>query len=243
MLRQIHRHDFYEVMWVTSPGTFQCDFQTCVVPAGSLLFVRPGQLHTWLEDDVRVDVLGFKLELLEAAHLPPELVTRHPVFAPDARGLVSLPANLHDEVQRVFQRLQGLRQAQDGLAAAYLQVLLAEVQPFMPAPAGGSSLVQEFLRDVESQFQQRWTVKRHAAALNVTPAHLIRVVHMQTGFTPGELIHQRLHLEARRLLTFDDTPISQLAYTLGFATPSQFGTWFRKQQGMSPQQFRLHINN
>jgi AraC-like DNA-binding protein len=43
---------------------------------------------------------------------------------------------------------------------------------------------------------------------------------------------------ARLLLTRDDTPIGDVAVTLGFHDASHFARHFRRQCGTSPQRFR-----
>ena len=43
-----HRHDFYHVAWIESgTGTFIRDDKSYPIKAGSLIFVPPGQVHTW----------------------------------------------------------------------------------------------------------------------------------------------------------------------------------------------------
>jgi AraC family transcriptional activator of pobA len=44
--------------------------------------------------------------------------------------------------------------------------------------------------------------------------------------------------EAKRALVFTGQPIHEVSYDLGFADPSHFARFFRKQTGMTPQAFR-----
>jgi AraC family transcriptional activator of pobA len=56
--------------------------------------------------------------------------------------------------------------------------------------------------------------------------------------TAGHLIRQRVLTEAKRELVFTSRAIHEIAYALGFADPSHFARFFRKQTGMTPQDFR-----
>jgi AraC-like DNA-binding protein len=44
--------------------------------------------------------------------------------------------------------------------------------------------------------------------------------------------------EAKRALVFTGQPIHEVSYDLGFADPSHFARFFRKQTGTTPQEFR-----
>jgi AraC family transcriptional regulator, transcriptional activator of pobA len=59
-----------------------------------------------------------------------------------------------------------------------------------------------------------------------------------SGVTAGHLIRQRVLTEAKRALVFTGQPINEISYDLGFADPSHFARFFRKQTAMTPQEFR-----
>ena len=50
--------------------------------------------------------------------------------------------------------------------------------------------------------------------------------------TAGHLIRQRVLTEAKRALVFTGQPIHEISYDLGFADPSHFARFFRKQTGI-----------
>ena len=46
---------------------------------------------------------------------------------------------------------------------------------------------------------------------------------------------------ARTLLRQTDMPLKQIAYQLGFSSPSNFSTAFRRSSGLSPAKFRRSV--
>jgi AraC family transcriptional activator of pobA len=58
-----------------------------------------------------------------------------------------------------------------------------------------------------------------------------------SGVTAGHLIRQRVLTEAKRQLVFTSQPIHEISYDLGFADPSHFARFFRKQPP-PPRAFR-----
>jgi len=58
------------------------------------------------------------------------------------------------------------------------------------------------------------------------------------GQASGELIRNRVILEAKRLLVLNDYSISQIAYMLNFNDNSYFTKFFKKIEGVTPEEFR-----
>lgn len=59
-----------------------------------------------------------------------------------------------------------------------------------------------------------------------------------TGQAPYAYVIERRIARARQLLATTDTPIGQLALSLGFSSQSHFTTTFRRLNGMTPRVFR-----
>jgi AraC family transcriptional activator of pobA len=104
------------------------------------------------------------------------------------------------------------------------------------APADGT--VEALKRMVEENFRKERQIGFYAGRLAMTSDRLNDHVKRATGVTAGHLIRQRVLTEAKRELVFSGRAIHEIAYELGFADPSHFARFFRKQTGMTPQDFR-----
>jgi AraC-like DNA-binding protein len=82
------------------------------------------------------------------------------------------------------------------------------------------------------------TVKFIASELNMSPRYLSDLLKQETGKTAMELIHIFLISEAKNLLIGDESTVSEIAYTLGFENPPYFSRLFKKEVGMSPNEFK-----
>jgi len=101
-----------------------------------------------------------------------------------------------------------------------------------------SGLMERFRELVEAHFAEHWPVERYAEALNLTESRLNRMSQKGFGQSAFALTQDRLLLEARRKLIYTSTPVSQLAYELGFSDPAYFCRFFKKQAGLAPSAFR-----
>lgn len=87
------------------------------------------------------------------------------------------------------------------------------------------------------------TVTSLAGQLNISPRYLSDMLKQETGKTAIELIHISLVNEAKNRLRSDDRRVSDIAYELGFEDLSYFSRLFKKETGLTPNQFKKHLFN
>ena len=91
---------------------------------------------------------------------------------------------------------------------------------------------------VEQHLADHWPTPRYAAALGMSDSRLNRVSRAAAGKSPLEFVQDRQTLEARRRLIHVASPVSSLAYELGFDDPAYFWRFFKRRTGMTPREFR-----
>jgi len=77
-----------------------------------------------------------------------------------------------------------------------------------------------------------------AAQLNLSSRQLGRLFQNDFGKTPSRYFAERKIQNARSALEGHENSIKEIAYSLGFKSLSHFSTWFRKQSGISPREYR-----
>jgi AraC family transcriptional activator of pobA len=87
------------------------------------------------------------------------------------------------------------------------------------------------------------TVHFLANELSVSPRYLSDLLKQETGKTALELIHAHLVSEAKNQLLGAYQSVAETAYGLGFENPSYFSRLFKKEVGMTPNEFkRVNLN-
>lgn len=102
-------------------------------------------------------------------------------------------------------------------------------------------LVRDFLSLVERHAISHRQLEYYANLLNISPKYLSQIVLDITGSTPRTLICRQVLLEAKVLLSNPTLTIQQVSDRLNFANPSFFGTFFRRQTGITPKAYKSSI--
>ena len=136
---------------------------------------------------------------------------------------------------------------QHQLLSAYLTVLLTHLSRLYTEqyPSGEPSADQHLLRTyrahIEAHFRERHEVGAYAELLHISAGHLSEVVKAQSGKSAIKHLHERLVLEAKRLLCYTPQSLKELAFDLGFSDASYFNRFFKRETGLTPAEYRASI--
>lgn len=100
------------------------------------------------------------------------------------------------------------------------------------------TLVQRFLALVEQHHRAHRPLSFYAGRLGVTPDHLSRTCRNVARRSAQQFLHERLLLEARRLLAYTPMPVTEVALQLGYQDPAYFSRFFSRQTGNTPSEYR-----
>lgn len=99
-------------------------------------------------------------------------------------------------------------------------------------------IIRQYNLLVEQHFREKHQVKDYADLLFKSPKTLSNLFKKIGEKTPLMIIHERILLEAKRLLLYSDKTTEEIAYNLGYKDAGHFSKFFKKQEKRSPNQFR-----
>ena len=99
-------------------------------------------------------------------------------------------------------------------------------------------LIRQFNVLVDLNFKTKRTVRDYAELLNRSPKTLSNLFGKYNQKSPLQIIHERIILEARRLLSYTDLSSKEIAYELGFEEVTPFNKMFKKITDSSPSEFK-----
>ena len=74
--------------------------------------------------------------------------------------------------------------------------------------------------------------------MGISRVQLYRKVKVLTGLSPVELLRQMRLERGKTLLNTTTKTVAEIAYEVGFGTPSYFTSCFKKQYGKLPMEYR-----
>jgi AraC family transcriptional activator of pobA len=155
----------------------------------------------------------------------------------DAAFVEAQLGQLEAEYHRPGEWQQRMLAAQLTVLLTYLSRLYTEQYTGAEASAE-QRLLHAYQARVEEHFRELHEVGAYAGLLHISAGHLGEVVKAQSGRPAIKHLHERLVLEARRLLCYTQHPLKEIADELGFADASYFNRFFKRETGGTPAQYR-----
>ena len=99
--------------------------------------------------------------------------------------------------------------------------------------------ITRFRKAVEEHIDNaELTVDQLAFELGVSRAQLFRRIKSDSGYTPNELLQTMRLDKADRLLKTTEMSVSEVAYSVGFSSPSYFAKCYKSKFGVLPSESR-----
>lgn len=244
------RQRLLTVVWNTGADqTVRLDGVTYPFPAQTMLplmvnqtfqFDRPGELIAWqfdrefyciIDHDKEVSCSGF---LFYGSSEPMFLrLTDH-----EQASFLAL-LSVFDEEFAMGDIIQGdmLRMLLKRLIIKLTR--LAKVQYAAHSmPGAGVEQIRQYRMLVEQNYRQHHQVAFYANQLSKSPKTLSNVFAMHQQDSPLQIVHDRIGLEAKRLLLYTDKSTKEIAYELGFDEVAHFSRFFKNLFNMPPSDFK-----
>jgi AraC-like DNA-binding protein len=245
-----HRKDHYLIVFIRKGGSRQwIDMNSYVLKDNTVYFSGPNQVI--VKEEIRQlwsTGIAFTKEFLSlqenAALLKlPLLVNPYNGYELELADAIFI----EDLTQKITFEYKQSGEWQQRMLSAYLTVLLTYLSRLYTAQYKGNDLTSEqqllkrFQEKIDGGYQQYHEVNDYASMLNISSGHLSDVIKSQSGKPAIKHIHDRLIMEARRLLFHTDQPLKDISFHLGFTDTSYFNRFFKRETGVTPATYRDQI--
>lgn len=253
----IHQHEIFELNFVA--GGSGCrrivgDSNELIGDLDLVLITSPDLEHVWEQnecqsEDIHEVTVQFRLDFDSTTspfHTNP-YKSMYQMLVRAKHGL----AFPNQAILMVYHRLMRLSKIEEGfLAVQELFSILYELSKFDDARELASSAfakvnvgsdsrrILKVKNYIDEHFKEEMTLEQLAAIAGMTPTAFSRYFKLHTSKILSEyIVDIRLGHAARRLVDTTDA-VSEICWTTGFNTLSNFNRLFRKRKGCSPTEFR-----
>jgi AraC family transcriptional activator of pobA len=255
-LHRPHRHTFFHfVLFTAGSGTHTIDFEVYKVKPFQMYFMAPGQVHSWhFDKNIKGYVVHFEENLFTTFLAHPRYLERFVFLKGNPESVVcNLPEAGHNPMIRLFESLLQEATGDTEQHLDMVRIRLLEIfitverscahERVKPGAEHKMTLLRSYQDLIDKHYRDMRLPKQYADLLYITPNHLNALCQDLLAKTAGDLIRDRVLLESKRLLTNAGMTVTEIAYDLNFRDNSYFNRFFKKETGITPDEFRTSFQS
>lgn len=242
-----HRHNYFELMlFKQGGGKNLIDFENYEVKSHSCFIIFPKQIHLLNRAPGSFgDVVQFSSSALISERLN-GLVNEHLWF--------NRPALLFEEDEKQFTEVKTLieliRKNQRGAFAEETQLSMLQSILFNllrqvmddESTIKKSAVFTDFLNLLDKEIKNHHKVSFYAEQLHISEKQLTGLCKKYLGGTTLNIIHDKLITEIKRQLLHAALSHKEIAYDLGFDSPSSFNAFVKRRTGQTPGEIQEKLS-
>ncbi|MBS1755081.1 MAG: helix-turn-helix domain-containing protein [Ferruginibacter sp.] len=249
-----HRHQYYEIVWLKrGSGVHNIDMVNYKYEGSTLFLLSPGQMHL-IKPEEKPDgyVIKFLPSLFRDAKDMDEYVLNTTLFDNiQVEPMIKVSSAAHTAFEDVFAKMDAEfnvdEEDKEKILLSYLKILITHINRLKKNKITQTAiktdinlkLFQDYKIEVEKHYKKEHGVQFYADSLFTQPRTLNSLSQKYAGKTAGEIIADRIILEAKRELYYSTISVKEIGYALGFDDPAYFTRFFKKQTGVSPNEYKV----
>ena len=154
---------------------------------------------------------------------------------------------VEDILEKIYAEYHSGNDWQQNMLLAYMKVLLIYLSRLYTEQISNTAqspdrlLLKQYLLNIEASYTSLHEVAGYAKMMNISAGHLSELIKEQSGKPAIAHIHERLMVEAKRLLVHTDLAVKEIAFELGFEDASYFNRFFKRLSQQTPAAYRNTI--
>lgn len=249
IFQEFHQNSFFMVLIIEqAAGTLVVDNETNAAGSLQIAVIKPNSINKLhFNAGYKGKVICFTEEFFSLRYND-NMLNQFSVLETSGRSVFLLSEENFCSVQNILAFTQSEFSAQktDAQKAlrSYLNIFLIELErnynplKISKYPGFSKEKAHKFQNLVKVGYKQFKLPSYYANQLNITTNYLNKISKQYFGVSSGLLIRNHLILESKRILHYTNLSIGEVAFELGFEHVSYFVSFFKKQTGKTPEQFR-----
>lgn len=245
-----HRHSFYQVIWFQKPGSHYIDYEVVNHPDNTVLFITKDQVHHFCKNSSNEGILFHFNEYFINTHELSMMerflttifndvgVNNYQLSKKDIQKFNVISSYIYDEITLNKNNYREVVYHHFITLLLILERLKSTTYQLAKPLTNSLTLAIEFKKIVREKTAKFLSIQEYAELLNSNTSTLNIACKTHLFNTPANLIKSHKILEAKRMLSNQQTTVKQISYALGFEEAGYFTKYFKKETGMRPKEFQ-----
>ncbi|MCT2406324.1 AraC family transcriptional regulator [Chryseobacterium antibioticum] len=252
--QQPHKKDHFCII-VMETGHLQVHIEEKVhsLKPGKISVIFPEQVQfvSNLSEDLKGKIILFE-EILFCSDILKNELSTYNVNLSTQLNCTILPSKefersrlLLETIQDIYMNPSLIKKEQ---ARFYIKIFLLGLiesihglHPVLYKETIDKPLYVRFKKDLNQHYKEQRTVQYYADKLNITPKKLNSITKRHCGETAIHAIHNRILIEIKRQLLFSDLTHKEIAFDLGFNSPSALNKFVKSKLKETPTELQQEL--
>ncbi|RQO40818.1 AraC family transcriptional regulator [Chryseobacterium sp. KBW03] len=244
---QPHKKDHFFII-VIEKGTLQLHIEDKIhfLKPGKISVIFPEQVHfiSDTSDDLKGKIILFEEILFCSDILKNELSTYNVNLSTQLHCTVLSSEDFQQSlylisiIQGIYQQPSLIKKEQARFQIKIFLLGLIEsvhgLHPILHKETADKPIYVRFKKLLNEHYKQYRTVQYYADELAITPKKLNAITKKHCGETAIQAIHNRILMEIKRQLMFSDLSHKEIAFDLGFNSPSALNKFVKAKLKETP---------
>lgn len=240
-----HTHNCSELFYVTGgEGQFFINGNTYPVAANDLVIINPHVEHTEIStSSAPLEYITLGVDGLELSADDKDtfycIINFHALKD-------TIHFYLHTMLTEIENKTTGYETVCQDLLDILIILLMRQTDysiTLTPIRKKSSQLCSSVRRYIDTHFKENITLDMLAAISHVSKYYLVHAFSKEYGCSPMNYLTECRLEEAKKMLKNDDYSLSLISRLMGFSSPSYFSQTFKKNVGMTPNEYRKVSRN
>lgn len=248
----------FRIAWQQQGTSYwQIDGEPFILAENHVLALTPSQFAQLVQQEGHTTLWSFNRDFYCILQHDQEVSCMGVVFYGTSQTVVTeIPAEEQEKFRLIYKVFREEFSTPDTIQGEMLRMMLKRLiilitrlakqqgsaQVTDASHLSSKEVVRRFLVLLEYHFRQKKTVAEYADLLAQSPKNLSQVFAAQGLPSPLEHIHERVLIEARRLIRYSEANLKEIAFDLGFEELAHFSRFFKRMAGESPSQYRERLS-
>ncbi len=239
----LHTHEFMELFYIIGgTGLFLIEDQKRQVNVNDIVIINPGVSHT--ETSINAQSLEYIVLGIGGIELAAGKHSSGHFCILDHSASTEISGCLWNILREMEQKNTGFQDVCQACMEMLVIRLMRSTDLSVPTDsqiASGNRQCAAVKRYIDLHFKESLSLGQLADKAHMDKYYLAHTFKQEYGVSPINYMITRRIVESKYLLAETDLSLTQISQLLGFSSPSYFSQAFRKNQGISPIDYRKSI--